>query len=163
MADNMLQLIENNERLIVVKHLCKSPLDVAKNPEFAMDHAYYSITKGESHVFTVVKQDGTKWSFTFGGEATTMVDASTIMLKDRVLAFLNDVNVPIISKINSICIDRINGRVRLILRKNTGYETQSMQFDTTEEAKKKAEKFAGKPLTWTEWHNGNLSGLLANL
>ena len=153
--DKMIELVSDSEKLAVFKHLCKTPLDVALNPEFALDHAYYTITKGPSHVFTVVKLDGSTWSFEFGRGGATLISQSTSDLRKRVLAFALE---------NSILMDLTSAPKKAEAWEETDYhgkrswvaafedssgERQIIRGNPSlEEAKALVEKITGKNPKW---------------
>lgn len=153
--DQMLELVSDNEKLAVFKHLCKTPLDVALNPEFALCHAYYTVTKGPYHVFTIVKQDGSTWSFEFGKGGATLISQSTSNLKVRVFAFALE---------NGILMDLTSAPKKAEAWRESDYYGKSswtIAFEDSsgerqlirgnaslEEAKALAEKLAGKKLKW---------------
>lgn len=88
--DKMLKLIEDNDKLVVVQPLVKSALDVALNPEFSLTHAYYTITKGKKHFFTITYTDGHTWCFHWGNGSCSCIGEDTNALKKRVIDFLRD-------------------------------------------------------------------------
>lgn len=153
--DQMLELVRDSDKLAVFKHLCKTPLDVALNPEFALDHAYYTVSKGPYHVFTIVKLDGSAWSFEFGRGGGTLISQSTSNLKMRVFAFALE---------NGILMDLTSAPKKAEAWRESDYYGKSswtVAFEDSsgerqiirgnaslEEAKALAEKLAGKKLKW---------------
>lgn len=85
-----LKIISNTKESVVLENLCKTPLDVALNPSLSLDIAYISITKGNSHVFTAIRKDGTTWSFEWGDKGTTLISEGTLALEKLCLDFLKD-------------------------------------------------------------------------
>ena len=152
--ENMLEIIEDNERLVAVRHLCKTPLGVALNPEFSLNDAYYTITKGKNHTFTTVSQDGKTWSFDFGESGSSLVDGITGLLKKRVLAFLleKDILINFSSRPTRVIVFPSEGSARVTFKGSKG-ESQSFLCESMEAAKAKAEALMGVPLHWERWYN----------
>lgn len=90
MNEKMLSIAHNDEKLIVVQNKVSSAIETALNPEIPMDEAFYSITKGDNHIFTITKHDGTTYSFEWGGHGTTLISDSMYVKKQRVLNFLQE-------------------------------------------------------------------------
>ena len=153
--DKMLKLVYEDPELVVVEPLAKSDLEVAMNPEFASDDAYYTVTKGKSHVFTVVKEGGTTWSFSVGEGGATLVAESVTRLKKRVLAFILDSNIAIglksVAK-KATLWDNGVGKVAIRLEgSGNDYDCHEME-GTIDEAKAWVEGYAKKKLSWSYSH-----------
>lgn len=88
--ENILQIIYEDNEKIVLKVNAKDPLTVAMNPWASSNEEYYTITKGENHIFTVVYEDGHTWSFFWGLGGRTLVSDSVESKKMKVLRFLKD-------------------------------------------------------------------------
>lgn len=84
----VLELVSVDNEKVVIKVNAKDPLTVALNPEFNSEMAYITITRGEKHIMTIIKEDGTSWSFHWGGYSTTMVSDSVLAMKNKVIAFI---------------------------------------------------------------------------
>lgn len=80
---------ETNE-LVVIKNLCTNTYDVAMNPWLSLKIEFISITKGKTHVFTVINTDGSTWNFSWGEGGATVISSSVELLKKKVLAFLDE-------------------------------------------------------------------------
>lgn len=157
--DKYLKLVEETESIVVVENLCKTPLEVAKNPELPLNYAYFTITKGKKHIFTVTKKDGSTWNFDWGGSSCTMISPSVHHLKERVLAFLEESGVflELTTPIQEMSVSEMGGEGRLVLRGGKD-EAQCLYAPSESEAMHKGELIAGKPLDWKPWENGHYHG-----
>lgn len=86
----VLELVQNDKDKVVIKVNAKDPLTVALNPEFNANMAYITVTKGEKHIMTIIRDDGTSWSFHWGGYSTTMISDSVLAMKNKVIAFIRE-------------------------------------------------------------------------
>ena len=151
--DNMLELVKDNPKLAVVRHLCKTPLDVALNPEFDLGDEYYTLIKGKKYDITVVKKDGTTYDASFGRHVTGR-------LLERVTAFLRDngILVELSTPIKEVVVwEEPSGSGHLTVNGEKG-EYESFECDSYDDAKSKAERFAGGSLKWESWQNNGSSG-----
>lgn len=87
---SVLELVQNDREKVVIKVNAKDPLTVALNPEFNSEMAYITVTKGKKHIMTIIKEDGTSWSFHWGGNSCTMVSDSVLAMKNKVIAFIRE-------------------------------------------------------------------------
>ncbi len=91
--NNILEIVHDDNEKVVIKVNAKDPLTVAMNPWASANEEYYTITKGDSHVFTVIKTDGSTWSFFWGLGGHTLVSEDVEIMKKKVLRFLKDNNI----------------------------------------------------------------------
>ena len=86
----VLELVHNDNEKVVIKVNAKDPLTVALNPEFNANMAYITVTKGENHIMTIIREDGSSWSFHWGGNGTTLISDSVLAMKNKVIAFIRE-------------------------------------------------------------------------
>lgn len=134
-----------------------------------MEDAYYTVTRGSEHIFTIVKTNGKTLSFHFGESGHTLISKPLEALKERVLAFLEEkqVFIDLSTPIREFCItpkdlSKANGETRLFVRGCKG-ESQELSAPTPAEAEKKAEAIAGKKLEWVFWSNDPYFGWKAEV
>lgn len=93
--ENVLELQEVTNEQVIVKVNANDPLTVAKNPWVSSDEAYYTITRGKNHMFTVVKKDGKTWSFRWGYDGYTLIADSVEQMRIKVVQFIRDNGIDI--------------------------------------------------------------------
>lgn len=151
--DKMLSLAAHNEKLVVVKNCCKTPLDVAMNPELSLDYAYFSITRGAQQIFTVIRKDGSTWSFVFGGGETTCIGAETVALKNRVMSFIASCGIFIKltgeARKASLWLSGDGAMVRFTDADNNADVTHIK--GTIDDAKRYTESIVNKKLRWSSY------------
>ena len=116
-ADKMLkkifEIVSNNSTQVVLKVNADDPLTVAMNPYVSGEYAYITVTKGEKHVLTITKKDGSTFSFHWGGGSSTLISENLERLKKNVVKFIED---------NSILLgwntDRLPTEVKILYNPN---------------------------------------------
>jgi len=93
--ENVLELQEVTSEQVIIKVNANDPLTVAKNPWVSSDEAYYTITRGREHIFTVIKKDGKTWSFHWGYSGYTLIAESVEQKKSKVLQFIRNNGIDI--------------------------------------------------------------------
>lgn len=83
-----LHTVTNEQVVLEVKEL--SLLEIAMNPMFDKTMEYITVTRGGNHTLTVIKNDGTKFSFEWGSSGHTLISDNLERLKSYVLKFLKD-------------------------------------------------------------------------
>ena len=86
-------LAKNAEDMAILKVVAKTPWEVAQHPYLSSNYEYITVTKGEDHVLTIVKEDGTTFSFHYGRSGCTLVSKDLTMLKNKVINALEDYGV----------------------------------------------------------------------
>ena len=86
----VLELVSVDNEKVVIKINAKDPLTVAMNPEFNSNMAYITVTRGESHIMTIIREDGSSWSFHWGSNGTTLISDSVLAMKNKVIAFIRE-------------------------------------------------------------------------
>lgn len=93
--EHVLELQEVTSEQVIIKVNANDPLTVAKNPWVSLDEAYYTITRGKNHIFTVVKKDGRTWSFHWGYDGYTLISKSVEQMRIKVVQFIRDNGIDI--------------------------------------------------------------------
>lgn len=60
---NGFTLAKNTEEMAILKVMVKTPWEIAQHPYLSSDYEYITMTKEEKNIFTIVKTDGTTFSF----------------------------------------------------------------------------------------------------
>ena len=92
--------VDNNQ--VIVKVKANNPLTVARFPFVNSDMAYITITRGENHIVTIIKKNGSTFDFSFGISGKTCICDSLELLKENLLHFI---------KQNDIIIDYAGGKI----------------------------------------------------
>ena len=87
---SVLELVSVDNEKVVIKINAKDPLTVAMNPEFSSNMAYITITRGENHIMTIVREDGTTWSFHWGCSSSTLISDSVATMRNKVVDFIRE-------------------------------------------------------------------------
>lgn len=95
---NVFKIVENNSEVVVLKVNSENNLIIALNPYINANMDYISVTKGENHILTVVKKDGSTFNFYWGINGYTLICESLELLRKKVVEFI---------KLNNISIDKI--------------------------------------------------------
>lgn len=66
------------------------PLKIAEYPFVNSEMAYITVTKGKRHTLTIVKKDGTSWSFWWGQGGHTLISDNTDRLRRAVIRYIED-------------------------------------------------------------------------
>lgn len=82
---NVFELVEDNDSVVVLKVNADDPLTVALNPYVNATYDYISVTKGENHILTIVKKDGSTFSFHWGISGYTLICDELELLRKKVL------------------------------------------------------------------------------
>lgn len=88
---NGFTLAKNTEEMAILKVMAKTPWEIAQYPYLSLDYEYITMTKEEKNVFTIVKTDGTTFSFS----NLEMTGASIGKLKGEVYGALKKYGVTI--------------------------------------------------------------------
>ena len=86
----VLELVSVDNEKVVIKINAKDPLTVAMNPEFSFNMAYITVTRGEKHIMTIIREDGTTWSFHWGGGSSTLISDSVAAMRNKVVDFIRE-------------------------------------------------------------------------
>lgn len=90
---NGFTLEKNTEDMAILKVAVKTPLEIAMHPYLSSNYEYITITKGCNHVFTIVKEDGTTFSFHYGFSGCTSISEELIVLRNKVNDTLEEYGV----------------------------------------------------------------------
>lgn len=96
MIIDVFELVENNDNLVVLKVKADDNLTIALNPYVNATYDYISVTKGKDHILTIIKKDGTSFSFHWGYGGYTLISEDLELLRKRVVEFI---------KLNGISLD----------------------------------------------------------
>ena len=83
-------LVENTNRQVILKVNADDLLIIAKNPYVNKEMAYITITKGSSHTLTVIKKDGSTFSFDWGIGGHTLISNNLCRLKFAALDYIKN-------------------------------------------------------------------------
>ena len=85
-------LVKDTPNLTVIKiNPNLSNLDIAMNPYINKNMDYISVSKNRGkYTLTVIKTDGSTWSFDWGAGGHTLISESTEILKREVINFIRD-------------------------------------------------------------------------
>lgn len=86
----VLELVSVDNEKVVIKINTKDPLIVAMNPEFSSNMAYITVTRGEKHIMTIIREDGTTWSFHWGCRSSTLISDSVAAMRNKVVDFIRE-------------------------------------------------------------------------
>lgn len=90
---NGFTLAKNTKDMAILKVAVKTPLEIAMHPYLSSNYEYITITKGCNHILTVVKEDGTTFSFHYGFSGDTLVTEDLTMLKNKAMDALEKYGV----------------------------------------------------------------------
>lgn len=90
MANKVFNLVDVNDEQVVIKVNAEDNLTIAMHPYISGNYDYITLTRGyeKDHIFTVIRKDGTTWSFHWGPHGCTMTSASVDRLRNKTLDFL---------------------------------------------------------------------------
>ena len=121
--NDVLSIQEYDEEQVIVKVNADDPLTIAKFPFLSSDMAYITITRGKEHIFTIIKKDGTTWSFHWGRSGYTLIGESTERLKKEVVAFVEN---------NKIILERTKGNpIKAKIYFNPNFRKWQLKIETT--------------------------------
>lgn len=87
------QLEEVTPKQVIVKVNADDPLTIARHPYIDANMAYITVTRGKNHILTVIRKDGSTFSFSFGASGHTVISDNLERLKCEVLQFIADQNI----------------------------------------------------------------------
>ena len=82
------ELFEETNEQVIVKVNAKDPLTVARHPYVTAQMEYVTVTRGEDNNFTIVRNDGSTFSFHEGRRGHTVVSEDVERLKRELKSFL---------------------------------------------------------------------------
>ena len=88
---NGFTLAKNTEEMAILQVMAKTPWEIAQHPYLSSDYEYITMTKEEKNIFTIVKTDGTTFSFS----NLEMTGASIGKLKGEVYGALKKYGVTV--------------------------------------------------------------------
>jgi hypothetical protein len=89
-AEQVFTIVKDTEDLIVLGIKDLDPLGIAMHPYLSSDYRYISVTKGHDHTLSVIRKDGTKFSFSWGFSGFTLISQALKNLQSAVIAFIRD-------------------------------------------------------------------------
>ena len=90
---NGFTLAKNAKDMAILKVMTKTPWEIAQHPYLSSDYEYVTITKGDDHIFTIVKEDGTTFSSHFGRNGYTLVSEDISLLQKKAMNALKNYGV----------------------------------------------------------------------
>lgn len=91
--DSVFELLENDSKQVIVKVKADNPLAVARFPFVNGTWEYITVTKKDTHVLTVIRKDGSTFSFHWGLGGYTLIGESLKELQRNITRFLLDKGV----------------------------------------------------------------------
>ena len=89
--EKIFQLVKANPGQVTIKVTHNDdPLKIAEYPFVSSDMAYITVTKGKRHTLTVIRKDGTTWSFNWGEGGYTLISDNTERLKKAVVEYIEN-------------------------------------------------------------------------
>lgn len=82
------KVIHNDNTKVILEITPLNPIDVAMYPYLNSEYKYITISKGKSHMLTVVKTNGTNFHFWWGEGGHTLISQTLQELKRVVLDYL---------------------------------------------------------------------------
>ena len=90
------ELVSRQPNQVVIKVNADDNLVVAMNPYINKEMDYITVTRGSNHTLTVIRKNGTTWSFDWGDGGYTLIGDSTKRLKNEVIKFIEyECNIPL--------------------------------------------------------------------
>lgn len=86
---------EVTNKQVIVNVSAKDPLTVARYPFLNSKMKYITVTRGDNHICTVIKEDGTTWSWEFGSRGHTLISDSVFELQKNLLEFIRSHDIAI--------------------------------------------------------------------
>jgi len=90
---NVFELIKETAEQVIVKVNAKDLLTIAEHPYVNAQMAYITVTRGDEHVWTIVREDGSTWSWHTGKSGYTLVSKEIDRLRDELSGFLAEKHV----------------------------------------------------------------------
>lgn len=91
--DSIFELESVDTTQVILKVNANNSLKVAKYPFVSTDYDYITVTRGKKHLLTVIKKNGTTFSFHWGEGGYTLISDELELLKHNVMAFIDDCNI----------------------------------------------------------------------
>ena len=87
--NKVFEVQEITDEQVILKVNAKDPLTVAQHPYLDATMAYITVTKGDNHILTVIKEDGSRGvSFHWGLGGYTLISKNLTRLQDKVREFI---------------------------------------------------------------------------
>ena len=86
---------EVTSKQVIVEVSAKDPLTVARYPFLDSQMKYITVTRGDNHICTVIKEDGTTWSWEFGSRGHTLISDSVFEPQKNLLEFIKSNDIAI--------------------------------------------------------------------
>ena len=86
----VLKVIHNDRGQVVLEVNANDPLTVAMHPYVQSNWKYITVGKGRKHVLTVVRTDGTSFSFHWGEGGYTLISEGLEQLRKKVVETITD-------------------------------------------------------------------------
>lgn len=120
---DIFEIEECDYNRVILKVKVETPLKVAQYPFLSRDWLYITITRGRSHILTIVKTDGTTFGFKWGYDGYTLICDNLELLKTNAVAFIqND---------NAILLDYTGGTPKEInIYYNSNFNAWQLSIDT---------------------------------
>ncbi len=88
--DRVFELIEVNNKQVILEVKADSPLTVAQFPFVSMQMKYITVTRGREHQLVIINNDGSQTNFSWGDSGYTIIGDNSKMLKVNVIKFIED-------------------------------------------------------------------------
>lgn len=85
---NVFELVKETAEQVIVKVNAKDLMVIAEHPYVDAQMAYITVTRGDEHIWTVVREDGSTWSWHTGKGGHTCVSENVNRLREELETFL---------------------------------------------------------------------------
>lgn len=90
MLEKIFELEQATPKQVILKVKRVNNLTIAMFPFIQSTYDYITVTRGEDHILTVIKKDGTTFSFHWGNNGHTLISENTERLKTNVCDFIEN-------------------------------------------------------------------------
>lgn len=91
--NNIFEIVDVDSNQIVIKVNADSTLKVAQFPFVSMEYDYITVTRGNKHILTIIKKDGSTFDFHWGYGGHTLISEGLERLKKSVMQFINESDI----------------------------------------------------------------------
>lgn len=88
MKNEVFELVKCSDDYVILKVNAEDNFVIAMHPYVNATYDYITVTRGKNHLLTVVKKDGTTFSFSWGEDGYTVISESLKTLKAEVVNFI---------------------------------------------------------------------------
>lgn len=93
MSNSIFSIAEVTDDYVIVKVNADDNFTVARHFYIQRDYDYITVTRGCHHIITVIRKDGSTFSWGCGGGRSTIVDDATDLLRNKLFEFIDAQNI----------------------------------------------------------------------